>query len=345
MRCIVLDGSGGPEVLKVAERPVPALGPDQVLIKVAAAGINFADCHQRRGRSPYADTGLSYSDANRSSNTYRDHADTPEIIGLEVAGHVIAVDPGVEWPRVGMRVCALLPGGGYAEYAPASASLCLPVPDDMDLTVAAAIPETFYTAWDSIFIRGRFAEGESLLVHGGSSGIGTTSISLARAFGAKRIFATVRNEEKAAVCRELGCHRPILYRDEDFVEVINRETAGRGVDVVYDMVGADYFARNLACLAMDGRHVSVATISGARTELDIRSVMAKRLTITGSSLRSRSVAEKAIIAESLRKNVWPRLQEADIRPRIYRAFPLAQASEAHSLMEASQHAGKMVLVL
>ena len=215
------------------------------------------------------------------------------------------------------------------------------------MPTAAALPETFYTVWDCVFRRGRFTAGESILVHGGSGGIGTTAIMLAKAFGAARIFATVRDAQKAAICRELGCDTPILYPSEDFAEIVIRETEGRGVDIVFDMVGSSYFQRNLDCLAVEGRHMSIATISGSKTALDLRDIMQKRLTLSGSSLRFRSVEQKAAIADGLRTKVWPRLGNGSgmIKPRVHATFPLAQASEAHRLLETSGHSGKLVLTI
>ncbi len=323
MTAIEIAEPGGPEVLRATTRPVPAPGPGEVLIRVAAAGVNRPDVLQRLGR-------------------YDPPPGASDLPGLEVAGTVAAVGEGVEGWSVGDAVTALLAGGGYAEYAVAPEPQCLPVPDGLDMTAAAALPETFFTVWTNVFQRGRLAEGESLLVHGGSSGIGTTAIQLARAFGA-RVFATAGSPEKCAACERLGAERAIDYREEDFVEVVKAATDGRGVDVILDMVGGDYVVRNLKALAVEGRLVYIAFLKGSKVELNLMPLMLRRLTITGSTLRPRSVAEKGAIAAELREKVWPLIARGEVRPVIHATFPLARAADAHALMESSAHIGKIVL--
>lgn len=326
MRCIEITRPGTPDVLAVGQRPVPRPGKDEVLVRVAAAGVNGADCLQRRGGYPVP-PGAS------------------DVLGLEIAGTVAELGEGVEGLAEGQAVCALVQGGGYAEYCTAAAPLCLPVPRGFSMAEAGGLPETYFTAYDGVFMRGGLKPGETLLVHGGASGIGTTTIQLARAFGAARIFATARNDEKCAAIAALGCDRPINYTAEDFVAVIAAETDKRGVDVVYDMIGGDYFPRNLDCLAMDGRHVSVSTLHGAKAEIDFRKVMGKRLSIMGSTLRPRPVALKELIAAPLRQRVWPLFDQGRIKPVVHAALPLAEAAEAHRMMEASVHIGKIVLTM
>lgn len=323
MRAIEITRPGGPEVLQLATRPVPELNPGEVLIEVAAAGINRPDVLQRTGN-------------------YNPPPGASDLPGLEVAGRITAVADDVRTWTVGDDVCALVAGGGYAEYCAAPAPQCLPVPKGLSLLEAAAIPETFFTVWTNVFDRGRLQPGESLLVHGGSSGIGTTAIQLGRAFGA-RVFATAGDEGKCEACRKLGAERAINYRTEDFVAVVKEATAGKGVDVVLDMVGGDYVPRNIDCMALDGRHVSIAFLRGPKTELNLEPVMRKRLTLTGSTLRPRSVAEKGAIAASLREKVWPLLEQRSVRPVIYRTFPLEEAAAGHALMETSTHTGKIML--
>jgi NADPH:quinone reductase len=322
---------GGPEVLVAAERPVPVPAIDEVLIKVAAAGVNRPDVFQRLGRYP-PPPGAS------------------DIPGLEVAGTIEQLGPstslsaaGVDDWRVGDAVCALVAGGGYAEYCVAPAPQCLPVPRGLDLVTAAGIPETFFTVWTNVFERGRLQAGESLLVHGGSSGIGTTAIQLARARGA-RVFATAGSGEKCAACERLGAEHAINYREQDFVAVVRELTAGRGVDVVLDIVGGEYFARNVDALATDGRLVEIATLHGAKAELNIQTIMQRRLTITGSTLRARPVADKGAIAAALRQHVWPLIESGQVKPIIHATFPLRDAAEAHRVMESGAHIGKLVLV-
>ena len=302
--------------------PCPAAG--EVLIRVAAAGVNRPDILQRTGNYP-PPPGAS------------------PILGLEVSGTIAALGPGVtEW-REGDPVCALVAGGGYAEYCVAPAPQCLPVPRGLSLISAAGLPETFFTVWSNVFDRGRLAAGDSFLVHGGSSGIGTTAIQLAHAFGA-RVFATAGSPEKCAVCVELGAERAIDYRQEDFTAIIKEMTQGRGVDVILDMVGGPYVEKNLRALAIEGRLVQIAFLQGSKVTLDLAHVMMRRQTITGSTLRPRPVADKAAIANRLREEVWPLIEAGKVRPVIDRTFPLAEAAAAHRLMESSRHIGKILLV-
>ena len=325
MTCIEIAEPGGPEVLTPATRPVPVPAAGEVLVKVAAAGVNRPDVLQRKGGYP-PPPGAS------------------DIPGLELAGTVVALGDGADGLAVGDRVCALVSGGGYAEYCPVAAPLALPVPDGFDMTMAAAVPETFFTVWTNVFERGRLEAGETLLVHGGSSGIGTTAIQLARAFGAS-VLTTVGNAEKAAACERLGARLAINYRDQDFVEAVRAATDGRGVDLVLDMVGGDYIARNVKVLATEGRLVQIAFLEGSVVEFNFLPMMLKRLTITGSTLRPRTVAQKAAIAEALREKVWPLLEAGTVKPLIHATFPLAEAARAHAMMEESRHIGKIVLVL
>jgi len=267
-----------------------------------------------------------------------------DIPGLEIAGEVVALGAKVSGVALGDEVTALLAGGGYAEYALAAAPLCLPVPKGLSLTEAAAIPETFFTVWTNLFDRGGCKAGDAVLIHGGASGIGTTAIQLAAARGA-RVFATAGTPDKARACERLGAARGIDYKTEDFVEVVRRETDGKGVDVILDMVAASYFARNVESLAVEGRLVVISLLGGSRTELNLNTVMSKRIFITGSTLRIRTVAQKALVAEGVRRNVWPLLEQKRVRPVIHATFPLAEAAEAHRMIESSQHIGKIVLTL
>jgi len=319
---IEIAAPGPPEVLRPAVRPVAPPGPGEVLIRVAAAGVNRPDVLQRQGLYP-PPPGAS------------------DIPGLEVAGEVVAAGDGAGW-RVGDRVCALVAGGGYAEYCLAPGPQCLPVPAGLTLVEAAGIPETFFTVWTNVFERGRLAPGETLLVHGGSSGIGTAAIPLARALGA-RVLATAGSAEKCAACAALGAERAINYRELDFVAAVKEATGGRGVDVVLDMVGGDYIPRNLECLAVEGRLVLIALPRGAKAEVSFAPVLFRRLTITGSSLRPRTVEQKGAIARALRERVWPLLESGRVRPVIHSRFPLAEAAAAHRLMESGAHIGKIVL--
>jgi len=324
MLAIEISTPGEPDVLVPTERPMPVAGTNELLIDVAAAGVNRPDVMQRRGKYP-PPPGAS------------------DIPGLEVAGTVAALGDGVRDFRVGDRVCALVSGGGYAEYCVAPAPQCLPVPAGLDVVAAAAIPETFFTVWTNVFERGRLNTGESILIHGGSSGIGTTAIQLAHAWGA-RVFATAGSPEKCRACETLGAERAINYRDEDFVAVVRDATSGRGVDVVLDMVGAEYFPRNLEVLAIEGRLVEIATQRGAKVELNLQTVMQRRLTITGSTLRARSIEEKGRVAAGVREHVWPLIESGKVRPHVFRTFPLREAAAAHRLMESSAHIGKIILV-
>ena len=324
MIAIEIREPGEPEVLVPVERPVPEPAADEVLIRVAAAGVNRPDVFQRRGR-------------------YAPPPGASDIPGLEVAGGIEALGPGVTAWRVGDQVCALVTGGGYAEYCAAPAPQCLRVPRGMDIVTAGAIPETFFTVWTNVFQRGRLAQGESILIHGGSSGIGTTAIQLAKARGA-RVFATAGSPDKCAACEGLGAERCINYRDGDFVAEVRGLTGGRGVDVILDMVGGDYFARNIDALAVEGRLVEIATLHGVKTELNIQTIMGRRLTITGSTLRPRPVADKGAIAAELRDQVWPLLESGAVKPIIHATFPLRDAAGAHRMMESSAHIGKLLLV-
>jgi len=325
MIAIEIRAPGGPEVLVPVERPTPVPAPGEVLIKVAAAGVNRPDIFQRLGR-------------------YAPPPGASDIPGLEVAGTIEQLGPEVRDWRIGDEVCALVAGGGYAEYCAAPVPQCLPLPRGLDLIAAAAIPETFFTVWTNVFERGRLQAGESLLVHGGSSGIGTTAIQLARARGA-RVFATAGSAAKCEACERLGAERAINYREADFAAVVRDLTGGRGVDVVLDMVGGEYFARNIDVLALEGRLVEIATLHGVKAELNIQTIMGRRLTITGSTLRPRPVAEKGAIAAALRQHVWPLLESAAVRPIVHATFELRDAAEAHRVMEAGAHIGKLVLVV
>ncbi len=323
MTAIEITAPGGPEKLAPTRRPIPQPAPGEVLIRVAAAGVNRPDCLQRQGSYP-PPPGAS------------------DLPGLEVAGAVVALGEGVTAWKVGDGVCALLTGGGYAEYCVAPAPQCLPIPAGLTVQQAAALPETFFTVWSNVFDRARLQPGESLLVHGGASGIGTTAIQLAKALGS-RVFATVGGSEKVQPCLDLGAERVINYREEDFVQVIKEVTNNQGVDVILDMVGGDYVQRNLSALAVEGRLVFIAFLRGAKVELNLAPVMMKRLTITGSTLRARPVAHKAPIAQALRETVWPLLASGAIRPLIDRVFPLTEAAAAHALMESNRHVGKLLL--
>ena len=324
MIAIEIREPGEPDVLVPAERPTPAPAANEVLIRVAAAGVNRPDVFQRRGR-------------------YAPPPGASDIPGLEVSGVIETLGPDVAGWRAGDAVCALVTGGGYAEYCVAPAPQCLPVPRGMTVVTAGAIPETFFTVWTNVFQRGRLQPGESLLVHGGSSGIGTTAIQLAKSRGA-RVFATAGSAEKCAACERLGAERAINYRDADFVAAVRELTGGRGVDVILDMVGGDYFARNIDALALEGRLVEIATLQGVKAELNIQTLMGRRLTITGSTLRPRPVADKAAIAAELRQHVWPLLESGAVTPIVHATFPLRQAAEAHRMMESSVHIGKLLLV-
>lgn len=317
-------GTGGPaDCMTLAEGPVPQPGPGQILIEVVCAGVNRPDVLQRSGRYPPP-------------------PDASPVLGLEVAGRVAALGAGVtEW-KVGAGVTALTPGGGYAEYCVAAAGHALPIPPGMDFATAAALPETWFTVWANLVDLGRLKRGERLLVHGGSSGIGLVAIQLAKHLGVECIV-TVGNEEKAAFCRAAGAAHAINYRTSDFAEEIKTLTAGAGVDVILDMVGAPYLQRNLASLRRDGRLVYVAFLEGSKGEADLMPIMLKRLTVTGSTMRPRTLAEKTAIREALAAEIWPALARGELLPHLFARFPLAQAAEAHRLMESSRHIGKIVL--
>ena len=323
MTAIEIREPGGPEVLVAARRPVPRPGPGEVLIRVAAAGVNRPDCLQRQG---------SYPPPKGAS----------DVPGLELAGEVVAVGPEVTAPQLGAQVCALVTGGAYAEYCLAPAPQCLPVPRGFSLEQAACLPETFFTVWVNVFQRSGLKPGESFLVHGGTSGIGTTAIQLAKAFGCT-VFATAGSAEKVKACKDLGADHAINYKEEDFVEIVNKASGGRGVDVILDMVGGDYIPRNIKALAEDGRLSFIAFLGGAKAEVNFAAVMMKRLTITGSTLRARPVAVKAALAAQLKEQVWPLLEAGRVAPVMDASFPLAEAARAHALMESSGHIGKIVL--
>jgi NADPH2:quinone reductase len=326
MQRIGMTGPGGPEVMVVEQAPTPRPASGQILIQVQAAGINRPDLLQRQGMYPPP-------------------KDASPVLGLEVAGVVAALGDGVEGWRAGDRVCALVNGGGYAQFCAAPAAQCLRWPEGYDAVRAAAIPETFFTVWANMFVHGRLRGGEAVLVHGGTSGIGTTAIQLAREFGAQ-VLATAGSDEKVAACVKLGAAHGINYRTQDFVAEVQRLTQGRGVDVVVDIVGGSYLHRNLQCLAMDGREVIVAVQGGTHDpDFDMRLVMVKRLTITGSTMRPRTTAEKGAIADALRENVWPVLDAGRCAPPIHATFPMAQAPEAHRMMQDGAHIGKIVLVM
>ncbi|MPZ17881.1 MAG: zinc-binding dehydrogenase [Luteitalea sp.] len=314
---------GGPDVLELETRPVPEPGTSEILIRVQAAGVNRPDVLQRQGKYP-PPPGAS------------------DILGLEVAGTVVKCGSGVTRWVAGESVCALLAGGGYAEYVVAPEPQCLPLPEGLTAREAAVLPETFFTVWTNLFDRGRLEKGETLLVHGGASGIGTTAIQTATAFGAT-VYATAGTSAKCDACLRLGATRAVNYRDEDFLEVLRAETAGRGIDVILDIVGGDYFPKNIALLAVEGRLVQIAFLRGTTVSLDLADIMRRRLTITASVLRSRTVAEKGAIAKALLRHVWPLLAAGRVRPVIHGAFPLREVAAAHRLMEAGEHIGKIVL--
>jgi len=323
MTAVEISVPGGPEVLKPVSRPVPTPDHGQVLVKVAAAGVNRPDVVQRQGLYP-PPPGAS------------------DLPGLEIAGTVVHLGAGVTNLKLGDEICALVSGGGYAEYCLVDAPLALALPKGASMVEAAALPETFFTVWTNVFDRGRLKAGETFLVHGGTSGIGTTAIQLAQAMGA-RVFATAGSAEKCKAAENLGAERCINYRDEDFVAITQSLTEDRGLNVILDMVGGDYVQRNLQALAMEGRLVNIAFLGGAKAELNLFPIMLKRLTMTGSTLRPQSLEAKAAIAATLRAKVWPLLDEGRIAPVIDSTFPLVQASAAHALMETSSHIGKIVL--
>ena len=323
MRAIEITQPGGPEVLRPCERPMPQVKPGEILIRVLAAGVNRPDVFQRLGQYPVP-PGAS------------------DLPGLEVAGEIVDGDLTGSGFNKGDLVCALVQGGGYAEYCTAPLAQCLPVPKGLSPVEAAALPETFFTVWSNVFQRAALAEGETLLVQGGSSGIGTTAIQIATALG-HRVFATAGSADKCRACEELGAERAINYKTEDFVAVVRELTNGKGVDVVLDMVGGDYLPREVDCLADDGRIAIIALLGGAKANVDLGQVLRRRLTITGSTLRPRPVAFKEKIARELRERVWPLLEGGRIKPVIHQVFPLEEAAAAHALMESSAHVGKIML--
>jgi NADPH2:quinone reductase len=325
MHVVEISRPGGPEVLQPARRALPRPGAGEVLIQVAAAGVNRPDCLQRAG-------------------AYAPPPGASDLPGLEVAGRIAAVTEGVSGWRVGDAVCALANGGGYAEYCAVPAGQCLPVPRGLDFVQAASLPETCFTVWTNVFDRGRLEPGETFLVQGGTSGIGVTAIQMVHAFG-NRVFATAGTPEKCAACRELGAEVAINYRTEDFVEAVKQATAGRGVDVILDMVGGDYVARELKALASDGRLVLIAFLAGAKATVNLADIMMRRLVLTGSTLRARTPSVKADIARSLRDHVWPLIETGKMRPVIHAVFPLDQANSAHAHMESGAHIGKLVLTV
>jgi NADPH2:quinone reductase len=324
MTAVEIREPGPPQALRAAQRPVPQPAPGEVLIQVAAAGVNRPDVLQRKGAYP-PPPGVT------------------DIPGLEVAGEVVRRGEGVYEPAIGAKVCALVAGGGYAQYVSAPAVQCLPAPPSLTLEQAAVLPETFFTVWYNVFERARLTRGETLLVHGGASGIGTTAILLGKAFDA-RVIATAGTAQKCAACRELGAEIAINYREGDFVEATLRATDGKGADVILDMVGGDYVARNVSAAALEGRIAIIATQGGSKAELDLRPLMLKRLTITASTLRAQPIASKGRIAAALREQVWPLFESRGLKPVIHARFPLSDAAGAHRLMESDTHIGKIVLL-
>ena len=323
MQCIGFASPGGPEVLNLIERPLPAPKQGEVLIKIAAAGINRADCYQRQGAYP-PPPGAS------------------DILGLEVSGTIAAVGEGVINWKVGDKVCALVSGGAYAQYCTAHSGSCFAIPTGYDWVKAAALPETFMTVWSNVWMRAALKPSETLLVQGGSSGIGTTAIQLAKALG-HRVFVTAGNAEKCAACEKLGAEKAINYHTEDFVEVVKKLTDGRGVNVILDMVGGDYIPRELNALAEEGRIVLIAFQRGMQASVDLGLIMRRRLTVTGSTLRARDETFKMAVASAVKEKIWPLLESGKLAPVISATFPLAQAADAHRLMESSQHIGKIIL--
>jgi NADPH2:quinone reductase len=325
MRAIHISQPGGPEVLQIGEQPQPICKPGEVLIKVHAAGVNRPDTLQRSGNYPVP-PGAS------------------TLPGLEIAGEIVDGDfSNTTWKK-GDLVCALVQGGGYAEYCTAPAATCLPIPKGLSLTEAASLPETCFTVWSNVFDRGHLSGDETFLIQGGTSGIGVTAIQIVAALG-HRVFATAGSDEKCRACETLGAERGINYRNEDFVEIVKTATAGKGVDVILDMVAGDYIQRELTCLADDGRLVFIAMLGGSKAPINFGQVLLRRLTITGSTLRPRPVSFKAAIAAQLREKVWPLIDAGKVKPVIYKTFPLEQAAEAHTLMESNAHIGKIVLTI
>lgn len=323
MRAIDPAAGGGPEVLVLVDRPVPTPGHGEVLIKVAAAGVNRPDVLQRQGKYPPP-------------------PGAPTILGLEVSGTIVALGEGVDQEQLGQWICALVAGGGYAEYCVAPAGQCLPVPAALTMIQAAALPETLFTVWTNLFERAYASEGDTVLIHGGTSGIGTMAIMLGKLFGLT-VIVTCGSAEKCARALEIGADHAIDYKASDFVTEVNRITERQGVNIVLDMVGGDYLPRNLACLAEDGRHVSIAVLGGPKAEVFIPQIMARRLTLTGSTLRARNLEFKTLVTDELRRTVWPHVDAGRLKPIIDKVFPLSDAAGAHALMDSGAHVGKIVL--
>lgn len=323
MTVVEISEPGDPDVLKTAARAVPQVEEGHVLIQVAYAGVNRPDVMQRKGMYPPP-------------------PGAPDFPGLEVSGRIAAIGDNVRGFAEGDEVCALVAGGGYAQYCLAPAAQCLPIPANLSLKEAAGLPETFFTVWTNMMDRGRLQQGETVLIHGGSSGIGTTGIQMAVAWGA-RVLVTAGTGEKCQACEDLGAVRAINYKTEDFVEEVKKSTDGKGVDLILDMVGADYYERNVNCLAVEGRLVQIALQTGSKTNMDLLPIMIRRLTVTGSTLRPRSIEQKGEIASALRRHIWPLIEKGKIQPIIYKSFPLSDAAGAHALMESSTHIGKILL--
>ncbi len=325
MRQVTFDGAGGPDVIRIGEAPVPSVAPGKVLVEVVAAGINRPDCIQRAGNYP--------PPAGESA-----------VPGMEISGRIVGVGEGVAGLNLNDEICALIGSGGYAEYALADAPLCLKKPASLGLAEAAGLPETVFTVFDNVFTRGKLKAGETFLVHGGSSGIGTTAIQLAKAFGAT-VITTAGSAEKCAVCKTLGADHAINYRTQDFVAEVKAITAKKGVDVILDMVGGSYIGKNISIMGTDGRLVQIAFLQGSKAEMvDFMPMMLRRLTLTGSTLRARSLAQKAEVAEAVRDKVWPLLEAGTLKPIVHATFPLEDARQAHELMESSAHIGKILLL-
>ncbi|WP_417821176.1 NAD(P)H-quinone oxidoreductase [Terasakiella sp.] len=323
MKCVEIREPGGPDVLTMTERNVPVAGTGEILVKVASAGVNRPDVIQRKGLYP-PPPGAS------------------DLLGLEISGEVVALGEGVTNVSIGDTVCALTNGGGYAQYCVVPAEQCLPIPSGLTMEEAAAVPETFFTVWFNLYLQGGLRPGQTLLVQGGSSGIGTTAIQMATALGVT-VFTTAGNDAKCQACRDLGASLAINYKDKDFVEVIKEATNGKGVDMILDMVGGDYISRHIKCLAKKGRLINIAYLQGSKAEVNFMSVMMKQLTITGSTLRQQPLAIKKQIAQQLRETVWPLIESGKVKPVLFKSFAMNEAAAAHELMESSQHIGKIVL--
>jgi len=324
MKAVVISQPGAPSVLQIAEKPKPAYAPDEVLVKVMAAGVNRPDVKQREGKYP-PPAGV-----------------VQDIPGLEIAGTIVETGAAVTQWKIGDKICALVAGGGYAEYCSAPEGQCLPVPDGFSFIEAASLPETFFTVWSNVFDRANLKGNETLLVHGGSSGIGVAAIQMARALG-HSVYVTAGSDEKCRFCEQLGATKAINYKTENFTDIIKLQTNSKGVDVILDMIGGDYTPGNIQSLAVEGRLVMINTMKGKDAQVDLAQVMMKRLVITGSTLRARDVAFKAAIAQNLQKNIWPLLASGQIKPVIYKVFKAEEAAQAHELMESSKHTGKIVL--